>query len=372
MRHHQIFGPIVALLLTITACNPKTEHQSGQNNHAFIKNINGVEISIDSLEVFIERGMEDMNMAGLSIAFINRGKVVYHSNNGYSSTKTKLKVDQTTIFEAASISKPVFAYTVMKLVDSGLLDLDRPLSEYLNEDYPGLNLNDDKVKKITARMVLSHTSGFPNWREGFDLKLQFDPGTAFSYSGEGYQYLVGAVMAILKTDYPGLEDFFHKEVAIPLGMPHTKFVQDEYNLKHKAKPHKNGIEIAQGNPDNEFNAAAALHSEASEYAKFIIALLLQKGLSRERFVDLFTEQVKTPDLEWFSEVGITHWTLGFAKHHFDYLPRPIYGHVGNNEGFTSLFLMDLKEQWGMIMFTNTDQSDNFGFDLFKRVNQATK
>src|SRR4051794_38762712 len=101
-------------------------------------------------------------------------------------------VEHDTIFAAASLTKPVFAAGVMTLVDDGRLELDRPLSEYLSEPYLP---EDDRAASITARMVLSHTTGFPNWREGSNdrvhpsrgaLRLRWPPGTRWGYSGEGF------------------------------------------------------------------------------------------------------------------------------------------------------------------------------------------
>src|SRR4051812_22435041 len=95
-------------------------------------------------------------------------------------------VDDDTVFAAASLSKPVFASGVMSLVDIGALELDRPLADYVVEPYLA---DDERAASITARMVLSHTTGFPNWRDDGPLFLRWSPGTRWGYSGEGYAYL---------------------------------------------------------------------------------------------------------------------------------------------------------------------------------------
>src|SRR5690606_33606031 len=143
----------------------------------------------DSINIFLKSRMDSLNIPGLSIAVINDSKVVYHNTFGFANVEKKLPVTDKTIFEAASISKSEFAFFVMQFVEEGKLDLDKPLYEYL--PYQDI-ANDERYKKITARMVLSHRSGFPNWRENEDdkkLKIKFDPGTDYEYSGEGYQYL---------------------------------------------------------------------------------------------------------------------------------------------------------------------------------------
>lgn len=111
--------------------------------------------------------MESLNMPALSIAIINDGKVVYHRVKGYANKEKKILADSNSIFEGASISKSVFGFFVMTFVEDGILDLDKPLYEYLpNPDIE----NDERYKKINARMVLSHRSGFPNWRYDYPDK----------------------------------------------------------------------------------------------------------------------------------------------------------------------------------------------------------
>ena len=131
----------------------------------------------------------------------------------------------------------IFAFFVMKYVEEGRLDLDKPLYEYL--PYPDIAY-DDRYKKITARMVLSHRSGFPNWRENEKdkkLKIKFEPGTDYEYSGEGYQYLALVLKHIEKTDWNGLKASFQKKVVEPLNMKQTVFIQTPYTKEHKAEPY---------------------------------------------------------------------------------------------------------------------------------------
>lgn len=106
------------------------------------------------------------------------------------NSASKELVDNDTVFEAASTSKPVFAYAVMKLVEKGVIDLDTPLTHYTSERFLK---GDPRLDLVTARHVLSHTSGFPNWRSAEGLRLDFTPGEKWSYSGEGYSYLQSVV-----------------------------------------------------------------------------------------------------------------------------------------------------------------------------------
>src|SRR5205085_228501 len=108
---------------------------------------------------------------------------------------TKEPVNTETIFEAASLSKPVSAYAALKLCDKGLLKLDEPLSNYLPEPYIA---DDPRIKLVTMRHVLTHTPGFPNWRRNATLNFINNPGEKFSYSGEGFVYLQAVVEHITR------------------------------------------------------------------------------------------------------------------------------------------------------------------------------
>jgi CubicO group peptidase (beta-lactamase class C family) len=167
--------------------------------------------------------MKDGDVPGLSIALLRDGELVWHRGFGVKNTKTNEPVSDSTVFEAASLSKPVFAYAVLKLVDAGKFDLDKPLNQYLPGNY---DVGDDpRLGQITARRVLSHTPGFPNWRpQGGALKIHFTPGDRFSYSGEGFVYLAKVIEHVTGEKF---DDFMKKTVFDPLGMTSSSYVWQE-------------------------------------------------------------------------------------------------------------------------------------------------
>jgi CubicO group peptidase (beta-lactamase class C family) len=143
------------------------------------------------LERLVPELMSQGAVPGASIAIIKNATVVWHRGFGVRDASSHAPVDDDTVFEAASVSKTVFAYAIMQLVDRGTLSLDRPLTDYTSERV----LEDDaRLNLITARHVLSHTSGFPNFRTRAEpLRIHFTPGERFEYSGEGYWYLQSIV-----------------------------------------------------------------------------------------------------------------------------------------------------------------------------------
>ena len=134
------------------------------------------------LEREIPRLMEAANVPGISMAVVQDGQIFWKKTFGVRSRDTNEPVDEDTMFEAASLTKTVTAYAAMRLVERDELDLDRPLFEYHpNNEYPQL-AKDERYKKITARLVLTHTTGLPNWGGQFI----HEPGKQYAYSGEGY------------------------------------------------------------------------------------------------------------------------------------------------------------------------------------------
>ena len=320
----------------------------------------GQSIPKEALDNLLDEGMRQKQIPGLSMAIFDSEGVVFHTVKGLGDVENGEPIKENTIFEAASLSKPMFAYLIMKYVEKGVLDLDKPLYEYL--PYPDIE-HDERYKKITARMVLSHTSGFPNWRSDYDkneLFMSFDPGTDYQYSGEGYQYLAKVLAHLLSTDDMGLEKLFQDEIAEPLGMERTNFIPTDKMIANKAEPYRGGEKLKQSEQDGVFGAAFSVHSEAADFSKWLVALVNQEGLSEEGFYELFKGQVKLKDQEDLSVADA--WTLGFAKY---VVPEgTFYGHGGNNFGYTSGFFLNRESKQGAVIFTNADQVSDFVIDSF--------
>ncbi|NWF88773.1 MAG: serine hydrolase, partial [Ignavibacteriaceae bacterium] len=154
---------------------------------------------IKKLEYLTPQLMNELSVPGVSISIIQKNKIAFSKSFGVADANTEIQVDDKTMFEACSMSKPVFAYIVLQLVQEGKLDLDKPLYNYMPEKF--VSEDEDYPKQITARMILTHTSGLPNWRKGGEerenpLPIYFKPGTKFHYSGEGFYYLQRVVERI--------------------------------------------------------------------------------------------------------------------------------------------------------------------------------
>jgi CubicO group peptidase (beta-lactamase class C family) len=230
--------------------------------------------------------MQKAGVPGLSVAVIRSGKTVWTESFGVRNAETKKPVASDTMFNVGSLSKPVFAYGVLKLVDAGKLKLDEPLTSYLPKEF---TVDDPRFRQITARIVLSHRTGFPNWpRDGEALTIHFTPGERFSYSGSGMVLLQRAVEKI--TGKP-LNDYMKEAVFGPLGMKHSSYVWNAAFESEVAVGHDMGGSPVDLFKSEQANAAASLETTAADYAVFLDAVLQKKGLQSATLREMETPQI---------------------------------------------------------------------------------
>jgi CubicO group peptidase (beta-lactamase class C family) len=237
------------------------------------------------LEREIPRLMEAADVPGLSMAVVRDGQVFWKKSFGVKSLQTGEPVDEATMFEAASLTKTVTAYAAMRLVERDELDLDRPLHEYFHDQVYEKLSGDERYKKLTARLVLTHTTGLPNWGN----RLMRDPGLQYGYSGEGFLYLG---RAIEKISVMSLQEFARKEIFEPLGMTRTSYVWNEAYAANGACGHDQRGVVQELRKNTEPNGGASLLTTASDYAAFICALLNGRGLSEETIDKMTSPQVQ--------------------------------------------------------------------------------
>lgn len=257
--------------------------------------------------------MDSTNTPGLSIALIENGKLTWSSGVGVKDKTTKEPVSATTIFQGASLGKPIFAYAVLKLSEQGKIALDTPLVTYVPKVYLETHflrgpISDDRIALITARMVLNHTSGLPNWRtEGKPLATMYIPGSRYSYSGEGYYMLQTVVEYVVEQP---IEAFMQQTVFKPLGMSNTSYVyQPAYSLRYAHSYDISGKLVT--DEQEAANVAHTLRTTADDYARFIIASMMKQGPTQNAPNALLSSQVKTD----ICQPGQVSWGLGLAVQH---------------------------------------------------------
>ncbi|WP_080057240.1 serine hydrolase domain-containing protein [Spirosoma aerolatum] len=314
-------------------------------------------------DAFIDQLMKRDSIPGLSIAIIRQNKLVYHKGYGLTRSDSTQKVTSETIFEAASLTKPTFAYAVLQLVDQGLLDLDKPLCEYL--PYSDV-ATDERYKKITARLVLSHRSGLPNWRKNrrsSELAMLRTPGERFGYSGEGFVYLQKVVEKI--TGKP-INEFMEERVLNPLGMTNSGYVWKPTFDSHVALPHYEGDNVGEKYKPDQANMAYSLQTSANDYAKFILAILTPKGLKASTVDQILSQQTQLPTR--FSGDSLStrlYWGLGFG---LERTPNDTYfWHWGDNGAFKCYLVGSRSRKDAVVYFTNSATGLRLISDITKQV-----
>ncbi|WP_299248103.1 serine hydrolase [uncultured Aquimarina sp.] len=304
------------------------------------------------VDQFIKAYQEYYQIPGVSLALIKDGKLAYHQTYGVKNVYTEEKVDKTTLFEAASITKPVFGFAVMRLVERGEIDLDKPLYEYLPFEAIA---HDERYKLITARHVLTHKTGFPNWawmNDDGKLDIKFTPGTDYNYSGEGFEYLKRVVAHIAKKD---INVLLKEEVLTPLGLEHTYFEKNEYLEKVVANGHFDNMATRMDLP-NEAGMAWSMHTEAKTFTNFLLGLSTRKGLKPETYKQMFHIETEIPKDKGEKRPG---WDEYFGLSiHMEKTPfGNTFGHGGNNGDFKCLARMYQDLNMGFVVFTNSNKGD---------------
>jgi CubicO group peptidase (beta-lactamase class C family) len=282
--------------------------------------------------------MEKSEVPGMVLAGLWKGEFVGVAPWGVRNDTTGMPVTEYTVFSAASLTKPVVAYLVLQLVEEGVLRLDQPLADILL--LPEL-AEDPRARDITVRMILSHTSGLPNWRWNRPLTIQFDPGSKFQYSGEGFVWLARVVE---KATGESLQTLVARRVFEPLGMESSSLVWEERFADNFAVGHgEDGMQRELDMP-GEVNAAASLLTTGRDYALFLQAVLEARGVSRPLLAEACTPQVEVaPSVSWGLGWGLQDTQDGRALFQW-----------GDNAGYKAFVTANLDSKTGVVVFTNSD------------------
>lgn len=329
----------------------------------------------------LPRLMELAQLPGLGMGVVHEDRLIWKHNAGVANTKTKTPISSESLFPAASMGKQVFAYAVLQLVDRHELELDRPLKQYVSEDAPTGEFGD----RITARHILSHSSGLPNWRGEASEPLvpAFEPGTKFRYSGEGFYYLQRVVEKVTGT---GCEAYMQEHIFKPLKMNSSTYLwradaggrlvsghRGEEPFDNRAFGEqlfqliqKSGTPLAEWNHDrivrevgkvsspphapapNEIspNVAFSLLTTVPDYASFLARITAPRG---DGF-DLKPE-TRASISKPFSRVNSAlSWGLGWGIEE-DGVYRYLW-QWGDNGGWKNVVIVHPESRSGLFVFTN--------------------
>lgn len=289
----------------------------------------------------IQKLLSENKIPALGMGVITDGKLA--QVKVFGDLKPGEAAPRNMIFNVASLAKPVTAVVTLKLVSAGKLNLDEPLDKYWID--PDVK-NDSRHKKLTARLVLSHRTGFANWRwlnASKKLEFAFEPGMKYQYSGEGFEYLRKALENKFKKP---LEQLADELIFKPLKMRDSRLVWDakmsEARFAVGSDQQGSAYKIYK---NTKANAADDLLTTVEDYGKFLIAVMNGAGLSKSVFAEMIRPQIQTKENKYFG-LGWEIYDLGAGEY--------ALSHGGSDQGVNTLVFLLPKTKQGLIIFTNSD------------------
>lgn len=275
-----------------------------------IHRLDGSQLTPKQIDAKVERLMAKGRVPGLALALIQNGKPLYVKSYGLRRVEDKQLLETDTVMYAASLTKLAFAYMVMQLVDEGKLNLDQPISAYLKKPLPDYAkyadlAGDPRWRSLTARILLDHTPGFPNFRflnpDG-KLDFKFAPGTRYAYSGEGINLLQFVLEEGLGLDV-GKE--MQRRIFDRFGMTRTGMtwrddfapnVADGYDINGKREGHHGRGSV---------RAAGSMDTTITDFAKFLAAFMRGEGLSAAARAEMLRPQIAITSAHQFPTLEAT-------------------------------------------------------------------
>jgi CubicO group peptidase (beta-lactamase class C family) len=369
---------LLLVLAAALAALAKSEDQEG------IKRLDGSRITPSEIDGTVIRLMKAAEVTGVGIAIFNDGTIAYLKAYGVRAKEKNLPLTIDSVMSAASFSKVAFSYMVMQLVDRGALDLDKPVYQYfpkLLPEYPNFKdlANDPRYRRITGRMLLSHTAGFPNWRwfnEDRKLNLNFEPGLRYAYSGEGMVLLQLVVEIVTKEP---LEALMQEYVFQPFRMTRTSMVwQDRFENDYANGYDEYGRSLGPQKRESA-NAAGSMQTTIGDFSRFMQAVMLGKGLGKETWEEMLSPQIPISSKHQFptlenetteenKAIRLSYglgWGLYWTPYGKAFFKE---GHDGGWRNYTVCFD---KEKTGIVIMTNSGNGEGIFKELLERLLKNT-
>lgn len=353
---------VVFIVLLVTGCAtapPKAPGVQEKGDYGYLKAY---------MSWFIQNQMKDKNVVGLSIALVDDQKVAWQQGFGYADRKSKIEATPETLYRAGSVSKLFNGLAVMKLVEAGKMDIDKPLVTYLPEFK--IRSRFGPTDGITPRTILTHHSGLPgDWADGHygkppepftglvrlikEAYVAYPPNTVMSYSNLGVTLLGHAVQRVSGQAYAR---FMDQCLLKPMGMTHSRF-ETGLSGSLAAKAYKDGKEIVEY-PIRTV-PSGGLSTTAADLAR--LAMLVNNNgklrnrqiLSPESLGAMFAVQNKHIPLDLGSRIGLA-W---FIDEKMLNNREPVYLHGGAMVAHRAMFMIAPKSRIGVVVLSNTAASD---------------
>jgi CubicO group peptidase (beta-lactamase class C family) len=353
-----------------------------------IVRLDGSRISFAEADSIVRSLVDTADIHGLCLSVLNNNKAVFIKSYGYRNQPANQMLDTASIMYGASFSKAVFGYLVVKLVEENLLDLDKPLYQYLPKpigDYEYFSdlKNDERCNVITARMCLNHTTGLPNIR-WFNpvtneedtlgvLKIYCTPGTKYAYSGEGFKLLQLVIEGLSNRT---IDDLATEKIFKPAGMNRTGYVwHSSFGDENTAVGHLNNGLIDIKKKRSTGVAGGSLVTTIADYTRFIEWVMQKKGLKTKSF-----DQMVNPDIEIFSKTQFPPVTFETTDENRDVglayglgwgvLKCP-YGRAffkeGNGESWRNYNINYIDKGMSIIILINSENGEKIFQELLEKL-----
>jgi CubicO group peptidase (beta-lactamase class C family) len=396
---------LLILSVIIIACTSKVNHEQStisyltsdievltDSTRSIISRIDSTMINDLVLEGKIKSLMDSAKVTGLAIAILNQNQIVYRKAFGYADYDEKIPLQINHSFYGASLSKAVFGYLVATLANEGSIDLDKPLQQYL--DFPLYQLksenkwrgfqdlkDDKRYERITARMCLSHTTGLQNWRwiprpddpeNKKTLKIYFEPGTQYYYSGEGIMLLQYVIEHITGK---GLEELAVERVFTPLHMKNTSYLwQDRFEDRY-CNGHTQRQEVIEKDKRDEAQAAGSMETNLIDYSLFVKHIMQLRQHRSEIINVMLTPNFKITTKAQFGPLSIEQtnenddlqlsYGLGWGLLHSPF-GLGVFKE-GHGEGFQHYTIIFPEKEIGIVILSNSDNAES----IFKELLEIT-
>ena len=310
--------------------------------------------------------LKQFDVPSVAIAYIENGRLAWTAVYGEQSPG--VPANEKTLYNLASLTKPISAEVILRLASKGALSLDEPMFPYWVD--PDIKDN-PWARLLTPRLCLTHQTGFKNWRRQSKgvLAFQWEPGTRTGYSGEGYDY-VGR-FAEKKTGRP-FEELAQEYVFDPIGMKDTAYTKRDWFIGRIAEPHGPKGETAPKD-DGTWSGADLVRTTVGDYAKFLLSVTRREGLTHEIADQQMVSTRNTVPADELAKAcakaGVTadacHGSagLGLGWEIIDVNGTTVFDHGGSDWGVRTQVYFDPKKQTGAVILTNGDN----GRDVIRKV-----
>jgi len=344
-----------------------------------VQRVDGSTITPAEIERTVARLMAAAKVPGMSIAIINDAQVVYRKSFGVRNVAEQLPMTDTTVMWAMSITKGVFAYFVMQLVDEHVIELDTPIADYLAKPLPSYGkyadlANDERWRKLTPRMLLTHSAGFPNFRflnaDG-KLDIKFEPGSRYAYSGEGINLLQFVIEA--KTGQ-SVGDMMRQRVFDRFGLTRTSMTWKPEFATDIALGYVNDSTVGH-NKRLSVRAAGSMDTDIHDLSLLIAGIMRGDGLSAQAKAEMVKPQIRIRSAHQFPTLDTT------TTHQYDainlsyglgwgVLSTPhgkAYFKEGHDDGWSNYTISFEDKKIGIVMLSNSLNTEGIFKELLETL-----